>query len=180
MFFKTIIALGVISFITSASTDSFANTIIGESHDLLLSRTGAEKPVVRSDAANQLKEFGDNQTVSRLLQLTQDSDWRVRFDAIKTLGRLAEPTASKVVEPLVNDPMPHVRMISVWSLYQIGDLGTVPTIISAVKDSDSQVTQMAQRVLKNLSATGEERSFDEWTAWWDQNQSQIAANWDPF
>lgn len=150
---------------------------VGESQELLIARTGAQQAEVRSDAANILKRYANGQTVSRLIDLTEDGDWRVRFDAVKTLGRLAEPTAAAPIQPLIQDPMPHVRMISVWSLYQIGDLNAVPTIIEAVKDQDHQVRAMAQRALKNISESVESRSFEEWSAWWTENEEMVASTW---
>lgn len=149
----------------------------GESQEVLLLRTGNAEPTVRSDAANVLKRYGDSRVEARLIDMTQDPDWRVRFDAVKTLGRFGDSAATPHVIPLVQDPMPHVRMIAVWCLAQIGDLDGVPVIIEAVKDSDPQVRQMAQRALKNISETRQNRSLEEWNAWWIANKEIIAASW---
>lgn len=159
-------------------TSTASANMPGESQEILLARTAEVKATVRSDAANVLKRYGDQQVESRLIELTQDPDWRVRFDAVKTLGRLGSSKSINSITPLVQDSMPHVRMISVWALYQIGDLEAIPTIIEAVKDTDPQVQQITQRVLKNVSETPVERNYQEWKAWWGENEELVAADWE--
>jgi len=150
----------------------------GESQEILLARTAEVKATVRSDAANVLKRYGDQQVESRLIELTQDPDWRVRFDAVKTLGRLRSSKSINSITPLVQDRMPHVRLISVWALYQIGALEAIPTIIEAVKDPVPQVRQITQRVLKNVSETPVERNYEEWKAWWRENEELVVSDWE--
>ena len=116
-----------------------------------------EKPLVRSEAAEQLGGLKDGRAVEPLIEALRDEDEGVRRVVTKALGEIGDSRAVKHLEKMLGDIDEFVRMDTLWALEHIGGDEAVDLIISALKNDNPLVRMNASTSLGrtgNIKAIG--------------------------
>ena len=116
-----------------------------------------EKPLVRSEAAEQLGSLKDGRAVEPLIEALRDEDEGVRRVVTKALGEIGDSRAVKHLEKMLGDIDEFVRMDTLWALEHIGGDEAVDLIISALKNDNPLVRMNASTSLGrtgNIKAIG--------------------------
>ena len=116
-----------------------------------------EKPLVRSEAAEQLGGLKDGRAVEPLIEALRDEDEGVRRVVTKALGEIGDSRAVKHLEKMLGDIDEFVRMDTLWALEHIGGDEAVDLIISALKNDNPLVRMNASTSLGrtgNMKAIG--------------------------
>jgi HEAT repeat protein len=98
---------------------------------------GADKPLVRRDAAEQLGKAQDVRGVEPLLAALRDEDEGVRREATKALGEIGDPRTAKPLGEMLNDADEFVRVNALEALERIGSDEAVNLIIGGLKNANS-------------------------------------------
>jgi deoxyhypusine monooxygenase len=114
-------------------------------------------------------------TLDALIQATEDPAWKVRWDAVNTLGELGKPQANPaLVRRALYDDNPHPRWRSLWALSAIDSSGVeaIPLLRRGLEDPDPVVVRNAAVALaffKQPEARPELlqglQDPDEWRRW---------------
>lgn len=78
-------------------------------------------PNVRVAVRYALHQLGDRSLSKDLEALSQNGDSRVRGNVAIVLGLMQEPTATRVLRPMITDPELDVRMQAAEALWRLGD-----------------------------------------------------------
>ena len=116
-----------------------------------------EKPLVRSEAAEQLGSLKDGRAVEPLIEALRDENEGVRRVVTKALGEIGDSRAVKHLEKMLGDIDEFVRMDTLWALEHIGGDEAVDLIISALKNDNPLVRMNASTSLGrtgNMKAIG--------------------------
>jgi HEAT repeat protein len=100
---------------------------------------GADKPLVRRDAADQLGKAKDVRGVEPLLTALRDEDEGVRREATKALGEIGDPRTAKPLGEMLNDADEFVRVNALEALERIGSDEAVNLIIGGLKNANPLV-----------------------------------------
>ena len=113
--------------------------------DALVTATRSSEPQIRAAAVTALGMIADHTAADTLFASTRDSEPPVREAAVRSLSALGI-SVEKVASDL-SSPNWQVRSAAVTTFARLGDPSAVPSIINALKDSDSRVRSEAARTL---------------------------------
>lgn len=91
--------------------------------------------------------------VETLIRATEDPDWRLRWDAVNTLGTRQDPRGiPALVKRALHDENPHPRWRSLWALSAVDPSGreAVPLLRTGLQSPDLVVTRNAAVALAFL------------------------------
>ena len=91
----------------------------------------------------------DEQVGASCVDALQDSAWRVREMAAKVVVRRELPAAD-LLEPLLADPLPRVRVAGLRALGAVGEAESADAVLEALEDGDSDVRRVAAGALARL------------------------------
>ena len=105
--------------------------------------------IVTSESPKDVPEVLTGQRsddATELIKATEHSDWRVRWDAVNSLGVLQDPRAiPALLKRALYDDNPHPRWRSLWALTAVDRDGSraIPLLRPALHDSDPTVVRNA-------------------------------------
>jgi HEAT repeat protein len=102
----------------------------------LIRDLGADKPLVRRDAAEQLGKAKDVPGVEPLLTALRDEDEGVRREATRALGEIGDPRTAKPLGEMLNDGDEFVRVNALEALERIRSGEAVNLIIGGLKNAN--------------------------------------------
>jgi len=113
-------------------------------------------PYTRAFAAKGLGALKDRSAVATLLPMITSTDRSVAVEAIRSVGRLGDPTAAgallKIVQSAKSDPA--LRVEAVAALGGVGGEGVADTLLDTLADSSPPVRAAALRSLGELDREG--------------------------
>ena len=116
----------------------------------LIRDLGAEKPLVRRDAAAELGRAKDARGMEPLLKALQDEDEGVRREATKALGEIGNPRAVRPLGEMLEDTDEFVRVNALGALERIGGAEVVDSIIAGLKNANPLVRMSAAASLGRI------------------------------
>jgi HEAT repeat protein len=125
---------------------------LGDPRDFDVLAASLADPQLRSTALEGLTNQPDVERVDTVARaLLDDVDPLIRSRAAGMVAFRARPGALKVLLPLADDPVPHVRMVLGWYLGGLRDRAAEPTLRGLLADPDDQVRAFAARGLARLN-----------------------------
>jgi HEAT repeat protein len=124
----------------------------------LLAALEHENKAVYKPAMRQLAELGEA-AVLPVIELLQSEKPRVRWRAVKILGRI---TDHRAIEPLIaclKDPDEAVRRATAYNLGFFDDERVTQPLISVLDDEDYRVVETALESLKDVEAVEKSINF---------------------
>ncbi|MBI2934842.1 MAG: HEAT repeat domain-containing protein [Chloroflexi bacterium] len=119
----------------------------------LISQLGSEDESTRDRARRSLVETGQP-AVQALIKAMASDNLRVRWQAAKALGELADPTAAPSLLAALQDPVFDVRWLAVEGLIALGGRAAEPTLRMIVQHADIMaVRDGAHHILNHLAMT---------------------------
>jgi len=107
---------------------------------------------IRQQAAKTLGMFAVKEsTIEPLKRLLSDYDAEVRFNAIRTLSKLARKDDVEIYVVALGDYDPRVRKFAVNALGEIKDPATVPHLAQMVRDYHPEVRMELSKTLKQIN-----------------------------
>jgi hypothetical protein len=91
------------------------------------------------------KRIGTN--VESLIDMLANKDGMIRQKARKSLVALGRPAVTSLIQALQTSEADQVRWEATKALGAIGDTTSIPTLVKALEDSDSDVTWLAAEAL---------------------------------
>lgn len=108
-------------------------------------------PGTRLGARRALEEIG-GPAVPLLVQALDDPDWHIRWDALKTLAYIADPTAAPALVKAMCDGWFGVRWLAASALIQLGPLGLPALLDGLTRHGDSVLFRSgARRILTEVT-----------------------------
>ena len=106
----------------------------------------------RAWAARTLAIIGDPACSAAFVEAASDSEWRVRMQAIRAAGLVAEPaTVDRMAGMLVSDPNRRVREAVALSLGRNGTQECLGLLHELSEDAELSVRQAAERAIARLA-----------------------------
>ena len=105
-----------------------------------------DSPKVREAALTLLKIMDDQSTVPWVVENLSDEQAEVRAQAIRTVGWLAGAASANVIAPLLSDPSESVRIRTLYTLRNIGQLQP-NHLAQALTDYSPDVLRVARELL---------------------------------
>ncbi|MDB5319101.1 MAG: hypothetical protein JWN40_732 [Phycisphaerales bacterium] len=104
---------------------------IAQAKPQLLQMVNDPNPLVRIAVRFALHRLGDT-TFSKDFELTaRDIEWQSRAETARVLGLLGEPTAVRILKPMLRDREDSVRLQAAESLWRMGNQEGLRTLVSA-------------------------------------------------
>ena len=104
-------------------------------------------------APQQSKSDIDSQlALSGIVTVLQNSEAKVRRNAVKSLARISSPEAIQILITTIGDSAPEVRAQAVAALGRIGEKSVLDAIICILDDVSSEVRTAAAEALGNMQA----------------------------
>ena len=97
---------------------------------------------------NKQKLIGTN--LESLMNLLASKNGATRMKARKSLVALGKPAVPSLTRTLQNSKEDHVRWEAAKALGTISDTRAIPSLVSALEDSDSDVTWLAAEALRKF------------------------------
>jgi HEAT repeat protein len=94
---------------------------------------------------NKQKWIGTN--LKSLMDLLASKNGATRMKARKSLVIMGKPAVSSIIRILQNSKQDHVRWEAAKTLGAIGDIRSIPALVSALEDSDQGVVWLAAEAL---------------------------------
>jgi hypothetical protein len=110
----------------------------------------AEKPLVRSAAAEQLGRAKDTRGVGPLIEALRDEDEGVRREVTKALGEIGDSSAVKPLGEMLDDTDEYVRINALGALEKIGGDEAVDLIVAGLKNTNPMVRVNASAALGKI------------------------------
>ena len=104
------------------------------------------QPEIREKAAGKLLLYGDR-VVPRLIQETESSYTRVRFEVARLLGRLRDPRAADALIRLLDDSSFNVASYAAWGL---GELKAKKALPSLLRFTETPAKTFRQQIVQAL------------------------------
>ncbi|MCW2672727.1 MAG: hypothetical protein JWP14_1316 [Frankiales bacterium] len=111
--------------------------------------TRIEGPWPRTWALRAFLYCWDDQVGAAVIDAVGDEAWRVREMAAKVVVR-RELAASHLLEPLLADPLPRVRVAGLRALGAVGEAENAVAVQAALADPDAEVARAAEAALARL------------------------------
>ena len=122
----------------------------------LIAALASNDPVV-SDRARALLIEDGNAAVPGLIAVLSDRNGRLRWEAVKALCSIKDPSAAPALVSALEDDMTEVRWMAAQGLIGLGKRGLVPLLQALIAHSDSvRLREGAHRILGAMN--GEARS----------------------
>jgi len=102
----------------------------------LINALGDRNGIKRQEAREMLVAMKSAATPA-LIEALRQEDWRVRWEAVKALGNIADPAAAPALVRALEDKRSDVRWLAAEGLIALQDKGLVPLLQALVHDSDS-------------------------------------------
>jgi hypothetical protein len=117
-----------------------------------LSDMANQDAALRADAAKILAGIRHGLSVKVLVnQLGREHSAKVRQECVRSLAALRMNEGITGVETAITDPVAQVRLVAVWSLYQLAGAESVPTLMRTLSDEDEEVRRRAVTCLEWLA-----------------------------
>jgi HEAT repeat protein len=116
----------------------------------LIRDLGAEKPLIRRDAAAALGRAKDARGMEPLLKALQDEDEGVRREVTKALGEIGDPGAVRPLGAMLEDTDEFVRVNALEALGRIKSDEAVDSIIAGLKNANPLVRMSAAASLGRI------------------------------
>jgi len=114
-----------------ASAMAVGQLKLAQAKDQIPAMVNDPNQLVTIAARFALHRLGDK-TYSKDLEMTaRDPQWQVRAETARVLGLLKEPTATRVLRPMLRDREDSVRLQAAESLWRMGDQDGLKTLVSA-------------------------------------------------
>lgn len=97
----------------------------------LLQMVNDSNPLVRIAVRFALHRLGDSTYSKDLEQTAHDIEWQTRAETARALGMMEEPTAVRVLKPMLRDREDSVRLQAADSLWRLGNQEGLRTLVSA-------------------------------------------------
>lgn len=111
-------------------------------------------PGTRMGSRRSLEEIG-TPAVPFLVQALDDPDWHVRWDTIKTLAYIADPSAAPALANAMSDYRFGIRWLAASAMIQLGPQGLPALLEGLIRHGDSVVFRTgARRVLTEVIEQG--------------------------
>lgn len=122
--------------------------------------------LVRAQAAAALGKLKNTQATPALLKALSDPSQWVRVDAINALGAINDPAAIPALhKTLGEDISPDVRRTTARILGKIGSPESIDTLIKALEDRDSGVSENSYQSLRAITKQNIPKNTKEWEKW---------------
>ncbi len=136
----------------------FALLACGPSSDDIATNLTSANPVVREDTAKIARNFGSDAVESALIKVLDDSESRVRSNAIESLVELECAAAvGPLMARLEAEKEPLVQRAIVDALGRLGDTQAVPALITHLK---SRIDDPPLNVIWALGALEDHRALE--------------------
>ena len=89
-------------------------------------------------------------TLESLMDMLASKDGMIRQKARKSLVALGKPAVPSLTRTLQNSKEVHVRWEAAKTLGAIGDVRSIPALVSALEDSDQDVVWLAAEALRKF------------------------------
>lgn len=96
------------------------------------------------------KQEWTNTNLESLIDMLASKNGAIRMKARKSLVALGKPTISSLTRILQNSKQDHVRWEAAKTLGAIGDIRSIPVLVSALEDSDQGVVWLAAEALSKF------------------------------
>lgn len=103
----------------------------------------SDLPELRMAAANGLAQFGESDTLPKLIDAFDDGDYRVRARAARAAGMIGDPRATEPLEGLLEDKSPAVRREAADALGNIANRQALQALLGLYDDPDERVRRVA-------------------------------------
>lgn len=104
------------------------------------------QPEIREKAAGKLLLYGDR-VVPRLIQETESSYTRVRFEVARLLGRLRDPRAADALIRLLDDSSYNVAAYAAWGLGEMQAKKALPSLLRFAETPSKILRQPVMQAL---------------------------------
>ncbi len=104
----------------------------------------SQNATLRVDAAKALAGIR-HELSARVLanQMGREHSAKVRQECVRSLATLRMNEGITVAETAMNDQAAQVRLVAVWSLYQLAGAESVPALIRTLSDEDKEIRRRA-------------------------------------
>jgi HEAT repeat protein len=111
-------------------------------------------PRSRHQAREELVNQGES-VLALLIKNLSSKDWHVRWESVKALGEIGDPSASDALVHLLQDDDTSVRWAAMSSLIQLGRPSIEPLLLALTRDfTSARLIQGAHHVLHSLHNQG--------------------------
>jgi len=111
---------------------------------------------VRRQAAEALGGFRDQKAVTALIKALDDLAWQVRDEAVRSLGRINDPSSVGILLEMVRS---HQSLDAVRSLGAMGGPDSVQALKIALEDSSEDVHREAAKALETIAEKSKDPSI---------------------
>lgn len=136
---------------------SFADEI-----DDFIADSKSEESRVRADYAKLLSNYKDERVFNRLIELVQDEDGFVRWQAAESLAKLGDkravPALEEVVKSTKDGKYVNEREYVGEALYKLGDKSLIPFWIGRLDEQSPWLTELFVRAMVEYDYRGKEAS----------------------
>ncbi|HEX7735871.1 MAG TPA: HEAT repeat domain-containing protein [Ktedonobacteraceae bacterium] len=112
------------------------------------------RSAVRAKAVEALGRLRDTRAVVPLLGLLKDKSASVRAKVAGTLGNFGERGVVRPLQDLLNDPNPRIRQAAARSLGQLRDPGSLPLLLTYLKQAEEEEFYYLARAVGNFDVSG--------------------------
>ena len=131
-----------------------------------LRRLSSRSEIKRGLAAEALGRLKSRQAVPALIELLDDPDDGVRFDAVKALGEIGDPRALEPLIARLDSPNENFRRSVAEKLGMLGGARAVEALIRTLGDSADSVRLRAAQALARLGEP-------QWETWVEGSVSDL-------
>ena len=139
------------------------------------------KDTDRQKASGALLKLG-SYAVPRLIELLESEPIEVKLRIIGILALIKDVRSLKPFRKMLKDTSLPVRCRSAWALGEMSNLGSVPFLIAALSDKESNMRFFAINSLQKLTGLrlgfeprdtekNRKRSISAWKKWWEENKN---------
>ncbi len=173
---------------TPAAWDSILRIASGVGPSNAASQTGrasSEDKSLRAYAILLLGEKADKSFLATLLEMASTAPEELRDDALRALGFFHDSRANQVLFSRLHSARPTDRVNAILGLRNLESKDVIPALLAMLKDPESQVRQVANFALENLtgqkfkmsarpSPSESTRVAEQWHAWWREKGATMS------
>lgn len=116
----------------------------------LVSNLSNKEWLVRHNARKSLEKIG-KPALTFLEEIADSPDYNTRWEAIKTIGDISDPSSVYILTTALNDPNVDIRWLAAEGLIEMGESSIIPLLKTIIKNYDSvDLCESAHHVLIEL------------------------------
>jgi hypothetical protein len=168
---------------TPAAWQAILKIALGEGKPATTRAAGSSTDALRAYAVLLLGEKGDEAFLTPLLGMLPQAPESLRGGVLRTLGFFHAPRANQVLFDRLHSRDVNDRVNAILGLRNLENKNSIPALIAMLDDASSEVRQVADFALRQLTGKGVTRSpqasvaeaepagrrAGEWQAWWREN-----------